>query len=54
VSSPGSGEIATWTAPASRPMNKHRGCWSKTPATLIISMEMAMVWHVRIYREGSK
>jgi hypothetical protein len=31
------------TARASRPMNKHRGSWSKTPATLITSMATVMV-----------
>ena len=46
--------IATLTARALRPKNKHRGCMSKTRVIPIISMAMTMVRPARIYPEGYK
>ena len=44
--------IATLTVRASRPMNKHRGCSSKTSVTRTTSMATATVWRARNYAEG--
>jgi hypothetical protein len=44
--------IATLTAQPWRPMNKHRGCWSKTRAIHTTLTETATAWRARNCAEG--